>query len=110
MKGLFVAICILIAGVFAYMQLGGQVAADSTGIKKPTVGIPNVDANSAAQSAKNAGDTAANGIEGFNETTWQIIAIIIAASLVFWVWVKYPALKYIALGTAIAGFLFVAFS
>lgn len=93
MKGALGIAMMLIAGVVLYM------AFQPKNTKTPKVKAPDV--NDAARGARDAGNGAADQVTSWTPETWRIIAVVLVAGLCVYVFYKYKALRWIAVGAGI---------
>ena len=88
-------VMLLIAGVVGYMMFRPKTTAT------PNVQAPQVDVNDAAGRLKDAGNAGADQVSTWTPETWRILSTLLVAGLVVYLFVKYKALRWIAIGCAI---------
>lgn len=93
MRGAIGVVMIVVALGVLYM------AFQPKNTKTPNVKAPNI--NDAARGARDAGNGAADQVASWTPETWRIIAVLLVAGLCVYVFYKYKALRWIAVGVFI---------
>lgn len=107
MKNIFVAVGIVVLGVFIWMQVGGSISGKAP--EKPKINRPHVDPNDAANKATSGANKAADTLAGLTSHTWAIIILALMAVSFVVAWNKRPGFKWAVIGIGIATLFFVVF-